>query len=109
MTALRQGTEMQNVFATSDDPPSLQAKDAVHGNTKNCSFCNKGLYEGLLHVAKLSDVQSGDGRSSITVYLVPGCQSCNRKYSSTLTLKRDVAQVSTTEAGARVKKFAILR
>lgn len=109
MTALRQGTEMQNVFATSDDPPSLQAKGAVHGNTTNCSFCNAGAYDGLLHVAKLSDVEGGDGRSSITVYLVPGCQSCNRKYSSTLTLKRDIAQVTTTQTGARVQKFAVLR
>lgn len=105
---LYKGTEMQNVFETSDDPPTLAHKDAVHKNTTYCSFCD-GYYEGLLHVVKLSDVKKGDGKSSLYVYLVPGCGSCNRRYSSTLTLKRDVMRVSISDRGARVKKFAVLR
>ncbi len=106
---LKKGTKMQNVFETSDNPPTLAHKDKVHKNTTNCSFCNEGYYDGLLHVVKLSDVEKGNGNKSLDVYLVPGCRSCNKRYSSTLTLKRDVMKVSVSDKGARVKKFAVLR
>ena len=109
MEFLAEGTEMLNVFNTSIDPVRLFAKDSIHGNLKKCQFCLDKDYSGLLHVAKLSEVQKGDGRSHLHVYLVPGCQSCNKRYHSKLVLKKDVKNVSISDVRAQVVRFPVLR
>jgi hypothetical protein len=80
-------------------------RDGIHGNVRKCCFCDNGNYDGLNHVVPIETPAKIGERTP--VYSIPGCKSCNGRYSAILELQRDVDKIFCGFAEA--KRFFVMR